>query len=526
MRKKLFINASLLYFGTGLFAQNQAPVISNFAASVNTTLKQVTVTYDVSDNENDLLEVYLRVSDNNKTTFLINTASTTGDVGSGIAPGSGKQLVWDYSALTGVSGNYVIQLVADDKQVPSIQELVDKVDSMRLKADMQVVEGIRHYTAGVAHLQQVKDTIYNRLTNLGLAPTVQTFTYTTYSAKNYNGKKQGLVYEDTVLIIGGHYDSVFNGPGADDNASATIGVLEAAKILSQYNFKKTIRFLGFDLEELGLLGSKAYTNNGIYSYEKIKGMIDFEMIGYYSNRNNSQTFPTGFNLLFSSAYNQVQADNFRGNFITNVANNNSSSLKTAYINNATAFVPALKVISLEVSGTGSTTPDLRRSDHAPFWDKGHKALMLSDGANFRNQNYHTVHDISDSLNFTFMTNVVKASVATLASLAELMHCDTKNTTVALPNVTASLVELGVKESICIAPNPSEDFFVVDWSFVKWPVSEIVVFDQLGKKMYQSKIIDDTTKEHTVFTQLFNKGIYNVVCTGKSGQKTQKTVVVK
>ena len=58
MRKKLLLKASL-FFGSALFAQNQTPVISNFAASVNSTLKQVTVTFDVSDNENDLLDIYL-----------------------------------------------------------------------------------------------------------------------------------------------------------------------------------------------------------------------------------------------------------------------------------------------------------------------------------------------------------------------------------------------------------------------------------------------------------------------------------
>lgn len=524
---KKFLLQSSLFLSSVVFAQNQAPVISNFAASVNTTLKQVTVTYNVSDNENDLLDVYLKVSDNNSTTFLINTASATGDVGTAITPGAGKQIIWDYSALTGIAGNYVIQVIADDKQVPSIQQLVDLVDSLRLKADMQVVEGIRHYSTGAAHLQQVKDTINNRFTRFGLKPTIQTFTYSAYTTQNFIGKKQGLVYEDTVLILGGHYDSVNNSPGADDNGSAVLGVLEAANILSKYNFKRSIRFLGFDLEELGLLGSKAYTNNGIYGYEKIKGMIDFEMIGYYSNRNNSQTFPTGFNLLFPSAYGQVQTDIFRGNFITNVANTASSSLENAFINNATTFVPTLKVISLAVAGTGTTTQDLRRSDHAPFWDKGYKALMLSDGANFRNTAYHTVHDVSDSLNFTFMTNVIKATVATLASQAELMHSDAKNAIVNLPNVPASINEQNnTLNNIIIAPNPADDFFVVQWKASTTPIAEVIVYDQLGKTVYQSKIIDGSKNEHTVFTDLLAKGIYVVKCINTNGKSLQKTVVKK
>ncbi len=524
--KKTLLKISLL-LSSLVVAQNQPPAITNFSATVNTTLKQVVVNYDVTDNENDLLDIYLRVSDNNKTTFIINTSSSTGDIGTGITPGTGKQIVWDYSALTGTSGNYVVQVVADDKQVPSIQQLVNMVDSVRLKADMQIVEGIRHYSAGAAHLQQVKDTITNRFTRFGLNPIVQTFTYTTYSAQNFNGKKQGLVYEDTVIILGGHYDCVNNSPGADDNGTAVLGLLEASEILSKYNFKRSIRFLGFDLEELGLLGSKAYTNNGIYGYEKIKGMIDLEMIGYFSNRNNSQTFPNGFNLLFPTAYGQVQADNFRGNFITNVANTISSSLENAFFNNAAAFVPALKVINIEVSGTGTSTQDLRRSDHAPFWDKGYKALMLTDGANFRNKNYHTVNDISDSLNFTFITNVIKATVATLASQAELMHSDAKNATINLPNVPANLSELNnALPQILISPNPADDFFSICWDGSSAPVAEIMVYDALGKKVYHSKVIDGAKNEHTVFTNLFSSGLYTVKCINTKGKSVEKKVIKK
>ena len=524
--KKLLYLCSFL-FCSALIAQNQTPVISNMAASVNTVLKQVTITYDVSDAENNLLDVYLRVSDNNKNTFLINTTNTSGDIGTAIIPGTSKQLVWDYSLLTGVSGNYVIQLVADDKQVPSIQQLVDLVDSTRLKSDMLFVEGVRHYNAGPAKLQQVKDTINNRFIRYGLNTSIHTFTYSTYNAQNFNGKKQGLVYEDTVLILGGHYDGVNVSPAADDNGSAVLGVLEAAKILSQYNFKRSIRFLGFDLEELGLLGSKAYTNNGIYGYERIKVMIDFEMIGFYTNRNNSQTFPNGFNLLFPTQYNQVQADNFRGNFITNVANTASSSLKTAFINNAATYVPALKVISIEVSGTGTSVSDLRRSDHASFWDKGYKALMLSDGANYRNTGYHTIHDVSDSLNYTFMTNTIKASIATLASMAELMHCDTKNTTVSLPNVPAGINESKASiEKITIAPNPVDDYFLVQWCDVNWTVKEVILYDQLGKVVYQSNVIDSNKKEHTVFTEILAKGIYTIKCVGSNGKYLQQKVVKK
>lgn len=87
--------------------------------------------------------------------------------------------------------------------------------------------------------------------------------------------------------------------------------------------------------------------NQIAVQDKVKAALNFEMIGYYSNEPNSQTLPTGFNILFPEAYNAVVNDQYRGNFITNVGNVLSSSLIASYQNNATKY-SSLKVISLTV----------------------------------------------------------------------------------------------------------------------------------------------------------------------------------
>ena len=177
------------------------------------------------------------------------------------------------------------------------------------------------------------------------------------------------------------------------------------------------------MEEEGLKGSIAYVQSGFTPGENIDGVLNFEMIGYYSNKPNSQNVPNGFSMLFPSAYSQLQTDNFRGNFIASVANTNSNDLNASFKSSAQQYVSQLKVIDLSVPGTGTIAPDFRRSDHAPFWDTNRQALMITDGANFRNDNYHTASDVKDSLDFGFMTNVVKATVATVASLANPRHSD-------------------------------------------------------------------------------------------------------
>lgn len=72
-----------------------------------------------------------------------------------------------------------------------------------------------------------------------------------------------------ILIIGGHYDTVANTAGIADNASGSVLVLEAARHLSQLKGKldHTILFVHFDLEEYGLLGSRAFVRDYLISHE-------------------------------------------------------------------------------------------------------------------------------------------------------------------------------------------------------------------------------------------------------------------
>src|SRR5262249_56768081 len=60
------------------------------------------------------------------------------------------------------------------------------------------------------------------------------------------------------IVIGGHFDSVPAGPGANDNGSGTATTLELARVLAQAPTQFTLRFVAFDAEEIGLLGSSHY----------------------------------------------------------------------------------------------------------------------------------------------------------------------------------------------------------------------------------------------------------------------------
>ncbi|HND89680.1 MAG TPA: M28 family peptidase, partial [Saprospiraceae bacterium] len=336
-----------------------------------------------------------------------------------------RSITCDVSQWAGQPGPFTLRLVADDRQPFSVQTLVNEVDSNRLRQDLRFVEGVRHRSAGALHLAAVRDSMRRLFESAGLYTREQTFSYTGgYTGRNVIGSLPGTTAAEQVVIADAHYDSVNNAPGADDNGSGTVGVLELARLLSRYPAKKTLRFIGFDLEEAGLVGSTRYVNAGIPAGESIAGVFNFEMIGYHSEQPNSQKLPAGFEVLFPAAYNAVAGDSFRGNFITNVGNTASKPLISLFANSAAQYVPGLRVVSVEVPGNGQIAPDLRRSDHAPFWDSGRQALMLSDGANFRNLCYHMGCDTAeDKLNFSFMARVVQATLASMAQLAEIQHGD-------------------------------------------------------------------------------------------------------
>ncbi|MEM7039200.1 MAG: M28 family peptidase, partial [Bacteroidota bacterium] len=410
-----------------IFGQNNPPSVTNVVATPDLQNDRVDFSYDLADTESDPCEVYLRVSADSGLTWLVTMATVSGDTGFPITPGTGKSITWQYDpqtlANTYGSGPYsfVARIIADDRVTIDIQDIVDQVDSAALVGNLQYIEGIRHRTSGAVHLQATKDTLDQHINAHNLQNWSHTFTWGNYTAHNYVGRLSGTTDEADTWMTCGHYDTDFDAPGADDNGTAVAGVMEAARLLSGYHFRNSIRFAYFDLEEEFLNGSSFYVLNEVQDWEDFRGLLNMEMIGYYDEAVNSQSVPFGFNLLFPAAYNTLEADSFRGNFLTNVANTNSDPLKTAFDQCAAAYVPDLKVISLATPGNGLTTPDLRRSDHAPFWDGGYQALMLTDGANLRNPFYHTPADTIGILDLQFFYQSVKAVVATLAKQAQPVH---------------------------------------------------------------------------------------------------------
>ncbi len=445
-----------LFMSFCTFSQNAPPLISNVTAVADTVFHKLTVRFDLSDAENEYAETFLAASADGGGSFALNTANASGDVGFPVATGFAKQIVWYYpDSLSQMVNDFVVKVVADDRHIPGIQQIIAQIDTGRLRQNLQFIEGIRHRTTGAAHLQEVRDSLSGIFQRYGLQTRIHGFPFdASFNGQNIIGRKPGIVSDTKTYIVDGHYDTVNDSPGADDNGSAIAGMLEILHVISTLQLKNSVEFIAFDLEESGLAGSVAFVPDGIIAYEDIQGVINMDMIGYFSNVPNSQTVPAGFEIAFPDLYAELVANNFRGNFIISTANTNSKPLQIVFDTMASQYVPSLLVGSIEVAGNGEFIPDSRRSDHVAFWDAGYTALHLSDGAETRNPNYHDPTDTLGSVNFSFMSDVTKAVFATILNLVQPLHSGEAVAQVSA-DPASGVLELDGHCKWTLAPNPTD-----------------------------------------------------------------------
>lgn len=209
------------------------------------------------------------------------------------------------------------------------------------------------------------------------------------------------------ILVGAHYDSVAGTVGADDNASAVAVLLETARLFASFGahggLAPAVQFAAFALEEppaygTRAMGSRVRARNARKNGERLDAMICLEMVGYTCRSPGCQNYP--WPLRFKNYPD-------RGDFIGIVGNGRSKGLVRAM---ETAFRknPHLPVVTLAVPFNGWLIPSVRLSDHAPFWDRGYRAVMVTDSAFYRNPHYHTPCDTMETLDFPFMAQLVKS----------------------------------------------------------------------------------------------------------------------
>lgn len=233
--------------------------------------------------------------------------------------------------------------------------------------------------------------------------------------RNVVAELRGSTRPEDVYIVCAHYDttSVGERPGGDDNASGTAGVLEAARVLTQYNPAATVRFIGFNAEEDWMLGSQDYVNKVVMAAkERVLGVLNLDMILRPAWDSNPQA--------------PIDLDIETRNTTTCLA------WARVFMDAIAVYVPTLKIAPGSPSGFYWDA-----GDQGPFIAAGYPALMIAENTATEiwwygsNSYYHQPGDADDgpandplspsgvTYDYDFATDVVRAAVATLAKEATI-----------------------------------------------------------------------------------------------------------
>jgi Zn-dependent M28 family amino/carboxypeptidase len=211
------------------------------------------------------------------------------------------------------------------------------------------------------------------------------------------------------VVVGAHYDTAGPLPGADDNASGVAGLIELAHLLAKSRPRLRVELVAYALEEPPFFRTR-HMGSGVHARSlreqeiPVRAMISLEMIGYFSDRENSQRLPTP---LLRVVYPT------QGDFISVVGKMDQSRL-VRLVKRAMRGATPLPVYSINAP---RAIPGIDYSDHANYWDAGYDAAMVTDTAFFRNPNYHTLNDTPATLDYDRMAMVVQGVYKAVMALS-------------------------------------------------------------------------------------------------------------
>jgi len=285
----------------------------------------------------------------------------------------------------------------DKKKEELIFSILDDIKADSLEADVTWLQNIGTRFALADNHRNVAVKIKKKFIQMGYSntrldsfPVSITFRNIKYDQWQYNvvASIEGTVYPDSLCIIGGHYDNILKSgdpftlvPGANDNASGVAAVMEIARVMKKESFspKNSIMFIAFGSEEIGLYGSSNLSSSPEEFSQKIKFMLNNDMIAFEPGTDPSSWY---VNIIdYDNSHNlRADAENICSRF-TNLNFKNDNKYN-------------------------------QQSDSYPFFINGYKALFFfSDKLD---PNYHTLNDVAANCNFSYCREIVKLSCALLA----------------------------------------------------------------------------------------------------------------
>lgn len=382
-------------------------------------------------------------------------------------------------------------LLTDRGYDDHVADIVALVDEDSLKYNIQHLEDYLTRHSSTDNFDTAAQWVEDKLDSHGMNAFQQTFPMSSYDCENVVGEQIGITYPDQYWIICGHLDCTstnpyVDAPGADDNASGSAAVVEAARILSQYQFMYSIRFICFGGEEQGLWGSAYYASQASAAGDDILGVVNLDMILYGPPPDD----------IFSVSY-----------------NSQSTGLGLAMEAISDTYVPAL-ITDVEYN------PGMTASDHASFWNNGYAAVLGIEQEVYSNPFYHQTSDMLSNylLYFPFGTNCTRSAIATIAYLAEPTGM------VGTPEYETAPLEPGMLIQ-GIGPNPATGSVLIRLSALNEGPVGISLFDLAGREVYtsSSQVSEGNAR---IDISGMPSGVYTLRVSGASVSDTARLVVLR
>ena len=289
-----------------------------------------------------------------------------------------------------------------------IAQLIDQINQTEIETYTKNLSGVNsviiggtsysiatRYNNSGTPISKATQYVYEFMQGLGLNVSYHNWSLSGYSGRNVIGEMPGTTQSNEIVLITAHLDDMPSGataPGADDNASGSVGVMMSAELLKQQLFKRTVRFVFFTGEEQGLLGSSAYSDLVYANGDNIVAVYNMDMISY-----------DAIGLPYLRLHTRLTSNpGYPGDLAI-----------------ANTFIDVVNTYGLSSGLSPLITADGEsRSDHNSFWGNGYNAILaIEDHIDDITPYYHMTTDTVSTLNWTYYTNYVKASVGTASHLA-------------------------------------------------------------------------------------------------------------
>lgn len=321
--------------------------------------------------------------------------------------------------------------------------------------------------------------IFETLASYGLETEKDTYSM---SGINVIAKQTGSLYPDEYYMICAHYDAV-DYYCADDNASGTAAVIEAARIFSELEFEYSIIYALWDEEEIGLIGSADYAAEAAANGDVIHGVINMDMISWDSD----------------------------GDMV--------AEIHTSYDANSNVLADYLVDIN-SIYGLGITTdiinPGAPYSDHSSFWNNDYPAVLIIEeyyGGDF-NPYYHTEQDRIAILDMDYFHEMSKLCIGTVAQKSAV------DINVGIQNQVA-----GVEETR-LYPNPANTYAYLNINLSNSQNIRISIVNTVGQEILvvQDAYLNNEQNQVQLPIESLNTGIYLVKIEAENGSITEKLMV--